>query len=41
MDYCEDCGCTDIKETHISNWEKMYEEKYKKKYLKVIKNIKK
>jgi hypothetical protein len=32
-DYCDHCGSTDIAEAHISEWEKMYEEKYGVKYL--------
>lgn len=41
MDYCEECGSTDIKEAHISEWETKYEEKYKQNYLKATKKIKK
>ena len=32
-DYCGECGSTEIKEAHIEEWEKLYEEKYKVKYL--------
>lgn len=41
MDYCEECGSTAIEETHISEWEKKYEEKYKQNYLKATKKFKK
>ena len=37
----EECGSTDIKEAHISEWETKYEEKYKQNYLKATKKIKK
>ena len=33
MDYCDECGSTDIKQTHITEWEKMYETKYKQNFL--------
>ena len=33
LDHCAECGGTDILETHISEWEKMYENKYGVKYL--------
>lgn len=26
-DFCDECGCTDIKTAHISDWEKLYEER--------------
>jgi hypothetical protein len=32
--YCDDCGSTEIKTTHITEWEKMYEDKYKINFLK-------
>lgn len=28
LDYCEECGATDIAQTSIENWEEMYKEKY-------------
>lgn len=31
-DYCAECGCTDIDETQIEDWERMYLRKYKKKF---------
>lgn len=33
MDYCDDCGATDINEIHISEWENLYKEKYGHKLL--------
>lgn len=33
LEYCDDCGGTDIGETDIHTWEKMYEQKYKKNFL--------
>lgn len=32
FDFCEDCGSTDIDQTDIYTWEKMYEQKYGKKF---------
>lgn len=37
MDYCDECGSTDIRETHIDDWERQYQEKYKENYLKAKK----
>lgn len=31
-DYCVDCGCTDISESSISNWERLYEKRYGHKF---------
>ena len=31
-DYCADCGCTDISECSIEEWEKLYERRYGKKF---------
>lgn len=31
--YCDDCGSTTMELTPIVNWELLYENKYKKKYL--------
>ena len=39
-DCCMDCGCSDIRETDINNWEKMYERRYGKKFTKKGENIK-
>ena len=33
MDYCEDCGCCEIKEASVYEWEKLYERKYNHKYV--------
>ena len=33
IDYCDECGGTEIEEIHIQEWEKMYEQKYGKNYL--------
>lgn len=38
IDYCDKCGSTDIDVTDIFTWEKLYEQKYNKKYLEVKKN---
>lgn len=32
-DCCMDCGCSDIKETTIDNWETLYEGRYGHKYV--------
>ena len=33
LDYCDDCGSTNIGETDIHTWEAMYEKKYGIKFL--------
>lgn len=33
IDYCEDCGCSSIKEASIYEWEKLYEKKHGHKYV--------
>ena len=33
VDYCLDCGNTDICSAHISEWEDMYEERYGERFL--------
>ena len=33
LDYCDECGNTDIEKTDFSTWEKMYEDKYGQKFL--------
>lgn len=33
MDYCDKCGSTNIGETHIGEWEKMYADKYAKPHI--------
>ena len=32
-DCCMECGCSDIEETDIATWEKMYQDRYGKKYV--------
>lgn len=34
MLYCDDCGCTNIGEATIEEWEQMYQKKYNTKFLK-------
>ena len=31
--YCDDCGCTDIEEADIKEWEALYKQKYGFTYL--------
>lgn len=38
-DCCMDCGCSDIAETSIEEWERMYEERYGSTYISHEKNI--
>lgn len=33
IDYCDECGSTNIEQTHIDEWSKLYEHKYKYKFL--------
>lgn len=33
LDFCADCGSTEIEQTDIHTWEKMYEQKYGKNFL--------
>lgn len=33
-EYCMECGCSDIAETSIYNWENMYENRYGHKFIK-------
>lgn len=28
LDYCEECGSTDIEQSSIEDWEKLYKERY-------------
>ena len=32
IDYCADCGCTDIETTTIDKWQEMYKERFNKYY---------
>lgn len=33
LDYCDECGCTDIGMAHIQDWQKLYRERYGFDYL--------
>lgn len=33
LDYCDDCGSTDIGQANIHDWEDMYRKKYGKDFL--------
>lgn len=33
IDYCDECGSTQVEETHIKDWEEAYKNKYGVKYL--------
>ena len=33
VDFCANCGSTEIEQTDIHTWEKMYEQKYGKNFL--------
>ena len=33
LDYCDDCGSTDIGQAYIHDWEDMYRKKYGKDFL--------
>ena len=32
-DVCAECGCTEIASTDIETWEKLYEKRYRRKYV--------
>lgn len=32
-EYCDECGSTDIRKAHISEWENMYQQKYGIKFI--------
>lgn len=32
-DYCVDCGCSNVREASLSEWENLYEKKYGHKYV--------
>lgn len=34
MDYCDDCGSTDLDYIHIDVWESIYEDMHGEKYIK-------
>ena len=33
IDYCGDCGCSDVREASVYEWESLYERKYGHKYV--------
>lgn len=33
LDFCDECGSTDIEQTHIEKWRKLYRERYGFDYL--------
>lgn len=33
LEYCDDCGSTDMAESHISDWEELYELRYNNNFL--------
>lgn len=33
LDYCDECGCTDIDTTNIAVWENIYKDRYGFNYL--------
>lgn len=41
FDYCGKCGCTDVAETTIEEWEKKYEGRYGKKFAEKSNDIRK
>lgn len=32
IDYCDDCGCTEIETTSIDNWQEIYKKRFNKYY---------
>lgn len=32
-DFCDECGSTAVQNAHIEEWEKMYQQRYGKKFL--------
>lgn len=40
VEFCGDCGCTNIGETTVEEWERLYEKKYGKRYIQEERNIK-
>lgn len=32
LDYCSDCGCTEIETTDIFSWKEKYKQKYNKEF---------
>ena len=33
FDFCDECGCTDISQCHIEEWDKLYETRNGRKFL--------
>lgn len=33
LDYCKDCGSTDIEHCHIGEWQELYKERYGHDYI--------
>lgn len=33
LDYCDECGCTDIEQAHIEEWKELYKDRYGFDYL--------
>ena len=33
LDYCDECGCTDIEQVHIEEWRTLYKARYGFDYL--------
>lgn len=33
LDFCDDCGSTEIENTDIHSWERLYEQKYGRNFL--------
>ena len=33
MDYCDECGSSDIASCNIEEWERMFRERYKRSYI--------
>lgn len=33
LDFCDECGSTDIEQTHIEEWRRLYKERYGFDYL--------
>jgi hypothetical protein len=33
LDYCDECGSTDIEQSHIEDWRKLYRDRYGFDYL--------
>lgn len=38
IEYCDQCGCTELEEANIFDWQRLYEERYGEKYLEIKRN---